>query len=327
MPIGFALSWPGDVRRRAVDRLVQPERAVRRPALAERGRGQHPEAAGQHRRLVRQDVAEQVLGDDDVEVGGPADEQHRARIDELVVDLDVRELDRDLVDDRPPQPRRREDVGLVDAASAGRAGRAPARTRAGRRADLALRVRASCRAPSRPPGPSRRLRRLAEVDARRSARGRSAGRRRRAARARSGEDADERRDGRSPAAGWRTARGRRAARRAPAPAGPARAGSDHFGPPTAPSSTASAARARLDVLGRGSRPRTRRSRRRRPGSRSTRWRSRIARRPRRRTRRAAATTSGPTPSPGIARPGSAAGRSAVMEPSPVRGSRTPRPRR
>ena len=33
----------GDVRRRAVDRLVQPERAVRGPALAERGRRQHPE--------------------------------------------------------------------------------------------------------------------------------------------------------------------------------------------------------------------------------------------------------------------------------------------
>ena len=34
----------------------------------------------------RQDVAEQVLGDDHVEVGGPADEQHRARVDELVVE-------------------------------------------------------------------------------------------------------------------------------------------------------------------------------------------------------------------------------------------------
>ena len=41
VPIGLARSWPGDVRRRAVDRLVQPERAVRRPAVAERRRRQH----------------------------------------------------------------------------------------------------------------------------------------------------------------------------------------------------------------------------------------------------------------------------------------------
>ena len=60
----------GDVRRRAVDRLVQAERAVGGLPLAERRRRQHAEGAGEHRRLVGQDVAEQVLGDDDVEVGG-----------------------------------------------------------------------------------------------------------------------------------------------------------------------------------------------------------------------------------------------------------------
>ena len=65
----------GDVRRRAVDRLVQPEQAVRRPPLAERRRRQHAERAGQHARLVRQDVAEQVLGDEDVERRRPRDER------------------------------------------------------------------------------------------------------------------------------------------------------------------------------------------------------------------------------------------------------------
>ena len=80
----------GDVGRGAVDRLVQPERAVRRPALPERRRRQHAEAPGQDRGLVGQDVAEQVLGDDDIEVGRPPDEEHRARVDELVAERHVR---------------------------------------------------------------------------------------------------------------------------------------------------------------------------------------------------------------------------------------------
>ena len=104
----------GDVRRRAVDRLVQAELAVFGPALPERRGRQDAEAPGEDRRLVGQDVAEQVLGDDDVEVGRPADEQHRARVDELVVEPHVRVLDRDLVRHPAPQPRGREHVGLVD---------------------------------------------------------------------------------------------------------------------------------------------------------------------------------------------------------------------
>ena len=91
-----------------------------------------PRLPGEDRRLVRQDVAEQVLGDDDVEVGRPADEQHRARVDELVVEPSTSGiLDRDLVGDRPPQPRGREDVGLVDAGDAA----APAARQLEREAD------------------------------------------------------------------------------------------------------------------------------------------------------------------------------------------------
>ncbi len=53
----------GDVRRGAVDRLVQA--ALR---VAERRRGQHAERARQHRGFVGEDVAEHVLGDQHVEV-------------------------------------------------------------------------------------------------------------------------------------------------------------------------------------------------------------------------------------------------------------------
>ena len=52
---------PGDIGRRAVHRLEQPG------PVAERGRGQQAQRARQHRRLVAQDVAEQVLGEQHVE--------------------------------------------------------------------------------------------------------------------------------------------------------------------------------------------------------------------------------------------------------------------
>ena len=206
-----------------------------------------PEAPGEHRRLVREDVAEQVLGDDDVEVGRPADEQHRARIDELVVHLDVRHAPALLVHDPPPETRRREDVGLVDAGQAPTPQRARTPRPRGRSAGSRPRRRAWCRrrigrpVPPRLPAAPRNTRR-------RSARGRSGGRRPRGAPAGAATSRSS--------AGW-TLTGRRFAKSPSPPRSANRAcsgrtgaaGSDHFGPPTAPSRTASALPARLDVLG------------------------------------------------------------------------------
>ena len=42
--------------------------------------------------FVGQDVAEHVLGDHDVEVGGAAQEMHRGSIDEQMLDLELGEL-------------------------------------------------------------------------------------------------------------------------------------------------------------------------------------------------------------------------------------------
>jgi hypothetical protein len=58
--------------------------------VAERGRGQHAERAGQHRRDVGQHVAEQIVGDDDVELLGPAHELHAAGVGEHDAQLHVR---------------------------------------------------------------------------------------------------------------------------------------------------------------------------------------------------------------------------------------------
>ena len=65
-----------------------------RARLAERGAGQHPDRAGEHRGLVAEDVAEHVLGEDHVEVARRGDELHRGVVDEHVLELDVRELAR-----------------------------------------------------------------------------------------------------------------------------------------------------------------------------------------------------------------------------------------
>ncbi len=73
-----------------------------RPACADGGGRQHPEAPGEDRGLIGQDVAEQVLGHDHVELGGLHDEEHRARVDELMVDLDVRILRAEVLDYATP---------------------------------------------------------------------------------------------------------------------------------------------------------------------------------------------------------------------------------
>ena len=60
--------------------------------VAQRRRRQHAQRAGQHGSFIRQDVAKHVFGHNDVEVGGPAEQVHRSRIDEQRLKLDVREF-------------------------------------------------------------------------------------------------------------------------------------------------------------------------------------------------------------------------------------------
>uniref|UniRef100_A0A914Y8I1 Uncharacterized protein n=1 Tax=Panagrolaimus superbus TaxID=310955 RepID=A0A914Y8I1_9BILA len=108
--IGDALA--GDVRGRTMDRLVDADRT----GFAERGRGQQAQRAGQHRRLIGEDVAEHVLGDDHVVLARLGQQVHRHRIDQLVFQCHVREL---LAPDAcrhvTPQARGFQHVGLVHA--------------------------------------------------------------------------------------------------------------------------------------------------------------------------------------------------------------------
>ena len=65
---------------------------------------------------VREDVAERVLRQDDVELLRVGDELHRRAVDEGVTELDVRVVGSDFGDDAPPEPRGVEHVRLVDGA-------------------------------------------------------------------------------------------------------------------------------------------------------------------------------------------------------------------
>ena len=103
-------AFAGDVGGGAVDRLEEAGGALD----AEAGAGEHPEAAGQHRRLVAEDVAEEVLGDDHVELGRAGNELHRGVVDEQVVEGDVVVLGGDPGHDLAPEPRRLHHVRLVD---------------------------------------------------------------------------------------------------------------------------------------------------------------------------------------------------------------------
>src|SRR5207248_8487412 len=64
----------GNVGRRSVHRLVE------RGMLAEAGGRQQTDRAREHGGFVAQDVAEHVVGQDDVETRRPVDQPHRATV-------------------------------------------------------------------------------------------------------------------------------------------------------------------------------------------------------------------------------------------------------
>jgi hypothetical protein len=91
-----------------VDGLVDIDRT------ADARRREHSECARQRRRFVREYVAEHVLGEHHVEARGVRNEEHRARVDVEVLELDVGIVACDSHDDVAPESRYLEDVRLVD---------------------------------------------------------------------------------------------------------------------------------------------------------------------------------------------------------------------
>ncbi len=73
-----------------------------------------PERTGDDAGFVGEDVAEEVLCEDDVEVAGDVHDVHRHGVDELVLEGDVGVVLCDLGDGGAPELGDLEDVGLVD---------------------------------------------------------------------------------------------------------------------------------------------------------------------------------------------------------------------
>ena len=104
--VGFA--GAGDVGGGAVDGLVEVDLA------ADGGGGEQAERAGDDGGLVGEDVAEEVFGEDDVEVARGVHEVHGHGVDELVLERDVGVVGAELGDGGAPELGDFEDVGLVD---------------------------------------------------------------------------------------------------------------------------------------------------------------------------------------------------------------------
>ena len=98
-------------------RLVERHPASRRIRRPEGGRRQHAERPGEHGGGVRQHVAEQVVGDDDVELARIAHQLHGTVIGVHVGQLDVRVLGVvDGLGDLAPEDAAFHDVGFLDRA-------------------------------------------------------------------------------------------------------------------------------------------------------------------------------------------------------------------
>ena len=88
-------------------------RLIKTHFSADGRRGQHPQRSAEHRRLVREDVAEKVLGDDYVERAGMGDEAHGAGVHVHVVKFDFGIVAAYAGNGLPPELRGLEYVGLV----------------------------------------------------------------------------------------------------------------------------------------------------------------------------------------------------------------------
>ena len=94
-----------------MDGLIQAAGAV-----AQRGGRDHADGAGDHGSLVRQDVAEHVLGNDHVELGGVFDDLHGAVVHEHLAVFHIRVFGLQAVHHASPQAAGVQNVCLVHAA-------------------------------------------------------------------------------------------------------------------------------------------------------------------------------------------------------------------
>ena len=91
------------------------DRFIEAGLIADRGRGEHADRTGEDSSFIREDVAEEISRDDDVEEGRMDGELLRAVVDIHMVELNIRiVLVMDLDDGASPEAGGRKDIGFVD---------------------------------------------------------------------------------------------------------------------------------------------------------------------------------------------------------------------
>src|SRR5260370_7528014 len=115
-----------------MNRFVEADRA------SDAGRSEQAERSHDCTCLIGQDVAEHVFGEDDVELGGLADERHGGRVHVHVRELDIGKISGDASDDFAPETRALQNIRLVDGEQMQAAGASKLKCDAGDALDLRL---------------------------------------------------------------------------------------------------------------------------------------------------------------------------------------------
>src|ERR1035438_10189186 len=111
-------------------------RFIKTDASSDASRREQSERSHDSAGLVGQDVAEHVLGEDDVEFGGLEDERHGGRVHIHVRKLDIGKIAGDASYDFTPKPRALQNIRLIDREQALAAGLSELKGDAGNALDL-----------------------------------------------------------------------------------------------------------------------------------------------------------------------------------------------
>src|ERR1700693_310458 len=104
------------------------------------GRSEQADRSHDSAGLIREDIAEHVFGEDDVELGGLEDQRHGGRVHVHVGELDVGKISGDASDDFAPETRALQNIRLVDGEHTPAPGSRKLKCDAGNALDLRLTV-------------------------------------------------------------------------------------------------------------------------------------------------------------------------------------------
>src|SRR6202521_2310631 len=104
------------------------------------GRSEQADRSHDSAGLIREDIAEHVFGEDDVELGGLEDQRHGGRVHVHVGELDIEKISGDASDDFAPETRALQNIRLVDGEQTPAAGAREFKCDTGDALDLRLTV-------------------------------------------------------------------------------------------------------------------------------------------------------------------------------------------